>query len=93
MTDTLRKVAIIGGARIPFARSNTAYAEIGNQEMLVAALTALVSKFNLKGELVGEVGDQKLRDYFFKHEMAEEVQQAIERFAKVPSSGPMLSRI
>ena len=37
-------------------------------------------------ELVGEVGDQKLRDYFFKHEMAEEVQRAIERFAKVPSS-------
>ena len=37
-------------------------------------------------ELAGEVGDQKLRDYFFKHEMAEEVQQAIERFAKVPKS-------
>ena len=38
----LRKVAIIGGARIPFARSNTAYAETGNQEMLTAAFQALV---------------------------------------------------
>jgi acetyl-CoA C-acetyltransferase len=56
MPDTLRKVAIIGGARIPFARSSTAYAEIGNQEMLTAAFQALVGKFNLKGELLGEVG-------------------------------------
>jgi acetyl-CoA C-acetyltransferase len=55
MPESLRKVAIIGGARIPFARSNTAYAETGNQEMLVAALTALVGKFSLKGELIGEV--------------------------------------
>ena len=55
MTE-LRRVAIIGGARIPFARSNTAYAEIGNQQMLTAAFQALVGKFNLKGELLGEVG-------------------------------------
>jgi acetyl-CoA C-acetyltransferase len=55
MPAALRKVAIIGGARIPFARSNTAYAETGNQEMLTAAMTALVGKFNLKGQLIGEV--------------------------------------
>ena len=36
-----RRVAVIGGARIPFARSNTAYAETSNREMLTAALTAL----------------------------------------------------
>ncbi|MFY9317677.1 MAG: acetyl-CoA C-acetyltransferase [Burkholderiales bacterium] len=53
---TLRKVAIIGGARIPFARSNTAYAETSNQDMLTAAMRALVERFGLKGELVGEVG-------------------------------------
>jgi len=52
---TLRKVAILGGIRIPFARSNTAYAEASNQDMLTAAFKALVDKFNLKGELVGEV--------------------------------------
>ena len=55
MTGTLRKVAVVGGMRIPFARSNTAYAEVSNQEMLTAALRALVDKFGLKGELVGEV--------------------------------------
>jgi acetyl-CoA C-acetyltransferase len=52
---TLRKVAILGGARIPFARSNTAYAETGNPEMLTAAFQALVARFGLKGELIGEV--------------------------------------
>jgi acetyl-CoA C-acetyltransferase len=56
MTSAPRRVAIIGGARIPFARSNTAYAETSNQEMLTAALRSLVERFSLKGEQVGEVG-------------------------------------
>jgi acetyl-CoA C-acetyltransferase len=55
MPDTPRRVAIIGGVRIPFARANTAYVEFGNLEMLGAALKALVEKFNLKGETLGEV--------------------------------------
>lgn len=50
-----RRVAILGGARIPFARVNSAYAEVGNQDMLTAALKALVDKYSLKGERVGEV--------------------------------------
>jgi acetyl-CoA C-acetyltransferase len=49
------KVAILGGARIPFARANGAYNEVTNQDMLTAALTGLVDKFALKGERVGEV--------------------------------------
>ena len=53
---TLRRVAILGGMRIPFARSNTAYAESSNQDMLTAAMRALVEKFGLDGEPVGEVG-------------------------------------
>jgi len=55
MTEPLRRVAVIGGARIPFARSNTAYAEVSNQEMLTAAFKALVEKFGLKGQIIGEV--------------------------------------
>jgi len=55
MTDSLRRVAILGGARIPFARSNTAYVEASNQDMLTAALKALVDRFGLRGETVGEV--------------------------------------
>jgi acetyl-CoA C-acetyltransferase len=55
MAELLRPVAIVGGARIPFARSNTAYVEASNQEMLVAALKALVDRFGLEGERLGEV--------------------------------------
>ncbi|HEX5863057.1 MAG TPA: acetyl-CoA C-acetyltransferase [Casimicrobiaceae bacterium] len=55
MSDTVRRVAIIGGARIPFARSNTAYGYASNQEMLTAALSGLIGKFGLQGEKLGEV--------------------------------------
>jgi len=51
----LRKVAIVGSARIPFARAYTGYAEEGNLSMLGAALGGLVDKYNLKGEAIGEV--------------------------------------
>ena len=51
----LRRVAIVGGNRIPFARSNTVYATASNQEMLTSALDGLVERFNLHGERLGEV--------------------------------------
>src|SRR5690606_25693173 len=54
-TTTIRKVAIVGYNRIPFARANTAYSNVGNQEMMTAALNGLIDKYNLKGELLGEV--------------------------------------
>jgi acetyl-CoA C-acetyltransferase len=53
--SSIRRVAIIGGTRIPFARSNTAYAGIDNQELLTASLRALVDRFNLHGERLGDV--------------------------------------
>ena len=43
-----RRVAIVAGNRIPFARSNTAYAEASNQVMLTAAIAGLVEKSGLK---------------------------------------------
>lgn len=52
---TVRRVAIIGGNRIPFARSNGAYANVSNQDMLTAALNGLVDRFNLQGLRIGEV--------------------------------------
>jgi len=55
MTDTLRPVAIVGSTRIPFARSNTAYIDASNQDMLTAAIAGLADKFGLRGEKVGEV--------------------------------------
>lgn len=50
-----RRVAVIGGVRIPFARSYGAYAEVGNQEMLTASLKALVARYKLNGERLGDV--------------------------------------
>ena len=53
--DAPRRVAVLGGNRIPFARSNTAYAHASNQDMLTAALEGLVRRFELTGEVLGEV--------------------------------------
>ncbi|WP_314409538.1 acetyl-CoA C-acetyltransferase [Pseudomonas kuykendallii] len=52
---SLRRVAIVGGNRIPFARSNTAYATASNQDMLTAALEGLIERYNLHGLRLGEV--------------------------------------
>ena len=51
----LRRVAIIGGNRIPFARSNGPYAAASNQAMLTAALEGLIERYNLHGQRIGEV--------------------------------------
>ena len=49
------KVAILGGNRIPFARSNSVYADASNIDMLTAALNGLVERHDLQGKRVGEV--------------------------------------
>ena len=53
--QVIRRVAVVGGNRIPFARSNTVYTGVSNQEMLTAALDGLVDRFGLEGERAGEV--------------------------------------
>ncbi len=55
MNSKTRRVAVLGGNRIPFARSNTAYSDASNQEMLTAAIDGLATRFGLEGERVGEV--------------------------------------
>jgi acetyl-CoA C-acetyltransferase len=55
MEPTTRRVAVLGGNRIPFARSNGDYATASNQDMLTAALDGLVTRFGLEGERLGEV--------------------------------------
>ena len=55
LNGTVRRVAIIGSNRIPFARSNTAYAELSNQTMLTDTLKGLVGAFGLQNERLGEV--------------------------------------
>ncbi len=55
MNPQTRRVAVLGGNRLPFARSNGAYSDASNQEMLTAAIDGLVARFGLEGETVGEV--------------------------------------
>jgi len=53
--SSVRRVAVIGGSRIPFARAHGAYAGIGNTEMMTAALRAVVERNRLQGLRLGEV--------------------------------------
>jgi acetyl-CoA C-acetyltransferase len=50
-----RRVAIVGGVRIPFCRAHTAYARSSNQDMMTAVLQALVKRFGLEGQTLGDV--------------------------------------
>ena len=52
---SVRRVAVLGGSRIPFARSNTVYSHKSNQDMLTAAFRGVVDKFQLHGETIGDV--------------------------------------
>lgn len=51
----LKRVAIVGGKRIPFARSFTNYMGVSNQDLMTAAIRSLVDSFNLNGQVLGEV--------------------------------------
>ncbi len=55
MSDSLRRVAIVGGNRIPFCRSNTIYANKSNLDMLATALDGVVDRFDLQGVQLDEV--------------------------------------
>ena len=55
MNANARRVAVLGGIRIPFARQNGPYARASNQDMLTATLEALIAKFGLEDETLGEV--------------------------------------
>jgi acetyl-CoA C-acetyltransferase len=54
-TTSRRRVAVLGGNRIPFARSDGAYANASNQDMFTAALGGLINRFNLDGERLDAV--------------------------------------
>lgn len=55
MQRFLRRVAVVGGARIPFCRSNTLYADLSNLDLMTGALNALVDRYGLKGQHIDEV--------------------------------------
>ncbi|MDX2290209.1 MAG: acetyl-CoA C-acetyltransferase [Hyphomicrobiaceae bacterium] len=55
MSQSLRRVAIVGGVRTPFCRSGTLYADLTNLDLMTAALSGLVDRFALTGVHVDEV--------------------------------------
>jgi acetyl-CoA C-acetyltransferase len=55
VSKDIRRVAVLGGNRIPFARSNSRYARASNQDMLTATLDGLIARFGLSGMRLGEV--------------------------------------
>ena len=50
-----RRAVVVGGVRIPFCRSNSLYADLGNLQMMTAALAGLIDKFGLEGRHIDEV--------------------------------------
>ena len=72
MMTTTRPAVIVGGNRIPFARSGGPYAEASNQDMLTAAIDGLAARFSLAGERLDEVAAgsvlQHARDFNFARE-------------------------
>ncbi|MEZ5855208.1 MAG: acetyl-CoA C-acetyltransferase [Hyphomicrobiaceae bacterium] len=55
MTQSLRRIAVIGGVRIPFCRSNTLYADLSNLEMMTTVLDGLADTYGLAGKHIDEV--------------------------------------
>ena len=68
-----RRVAIVGGSRIPFVKSFTSYRRTTNQEMITAVLKDLVRKYNLQGKLVGDVSIGALMKHSSDWNLAREV--------------------
>ena len=49
------RVAVVGGVRIPFCRAHSVYADCSNQDMMTETLSALVQKYDLRGQTLGDV--------------------------------------
>jgi acetyl-CoA C-acetyltransferase len=72
MNTETRKVAVVGGNRIPFARSDSAYAHASNQDMLTAALDGLIDRYGLEGERLGEVAGGAVLKHSHDRDLARE---------------------
>lgn len=70
---TAKKVAILGGLRIPFTKSFTYYQRTSNQDMLTATLVALVKKYGLQGQKIGDVGMGAIMTHSSDWNLAREV--------------------
>lgn len=69
----MKKVVIAGGSRIPFCRAGSTYTDTNNQEMMTAAVVAVVEKFKLKGKRLGEVAVGGVMNHASDWNLAREV--------------------
>jgi acetyl-CoA C-acetyltransferase len=72
MNTQTRRVAVVGGNRIPFARSNSTYSHASNQDMLTAALDGLIDRYGLQGEALGEVAGGAVLKHSHDRDLARE---------------------
>jgi acetyl-CoA C-acetyltransferase len=72
MNSETRKVAVVGGNRIPFARSDGPYAHASNQDMLTTALDGLIDRYGLEGERLGEVAGGAVLKHSHDRDLARE---------------------
>jgi acetyl-CoA C-acetyltransferase len=85
MKNVNRRVAIIGGQRIPFVRSFREYARTTNQEMLIATVQAIVKKYNLQNKRLGDVSLGAVMTSSIEWNLAREVVQGTELDAHTPA--------
>jgi acetyl-CoA C-acetyltransferase len=83
----MKKVVIAGGARIPFCRAGSAYANNNNQEMMTAAVKALVNKFQLQEQKIGDVALGGVMNHSSDWNMAREVVLGSGLSAETPAFG------
>jgi acetyl-CoA C-acetyltransferase len=85
MNPKTRRVAIVGGNRIPFARSDSTYAHASNQDMLTAALDGLIDRFGLEGETLGEVAGGAVLKHSHDRDLARESVLSTRLAAETPA--------
>lgn len=85
MLNLNRRVAIIGGVRIPFVRSFREYARTTNQEMLIASVQGLIAKYKLGGKLLGDVALGAVMKSSLEWNLAREVVLGCELDPRTPA--------
>jgi acetyl-CoA C-acetyltransferase len=85
MNTETRKVAVLGGNRIPFARSDSTYAHASNQDMLTAALDGLIDRYGLEGERLGEVAGGAVLKHSHDRDLARESVLSTRLAAETPA--------
>lgn len=71
-----RTAYIVGGARVPFMKSMTAYKNVTSSELMTASLSKLVHNFNLNGKAVGDVALGAVMHHSSNWNFAREVVQS-----------------